>query len=110
MPKAYDYNNLFDPKQACLKHYDFNAEAVINAVLEENLPPHLADRPVQDLLPAMPSTSSISNREDPAEISKKSRTKYETKTIYIFIVLSCALIILLSKDGSFRWDAGGVER
>ena len=29
--------------EACLKYFDHNPERVINSLLEENLPPHLAE-------------------------------------------------------------------
>jgi len=59
--------------QDCLKHYDYNAEAVINAILEDNLAPHLAERQFPDSQPIVPLPVEL---EEPAEISKKSRTKY----------------------------------
>lgn len=62
-----------------MKHYDYNAEAVINAVLEDNLPPHLNERTnVPDLKP----TQETFSFDEPADISKKSRTKY----VILFII------------------------
>lgn len=61
--------------QVCLKHYDYNAEAVINAVLEDNLPPHLNQRHVPDVQPIVETNFPF---QDPADISKKTRTKYVT--------------------------------
>ncbi len=57
--------------KVCLKHYDYNPEAVINAILEDNLPPHLNERQIPDILPT-PETFSF---EEPADVSKKNRTK-----------------------------------
>lgn len=57
-----------------MKHYDYNPESVINAVLEDNLPPHLADRPIPDV--ASVPNNPVPVYDEPAEISKKTRTKY----------------------------------
>jgi len=70
-----DLDNNF--VKACLKHYDYNAESVINAILEENLAPHLMEL---QLAPAINEVNeSIKTLEivehTPKDISKKSRTK-----------------------------------
>ncbi|KZS18432.1 Activating signal cointegrator 1 complex subunit 2 [Daphnia magna] len=57
----------------CLKHYDFNPEAVVNAVLEDNLPPHLNEgHSVPD---SQPIPEVFVGFEEPTDISKKTRTK-----------------------------------
>jgi hypothetical protein len=64
--------------QVCLKHYDYNPEAVINAVLENNLPPHLNEgHNISDQQP-IPEPFVVALDEQ-TDISKKTRTKYHTE-------------------------------
>lgn len=63
--------------QACLRHYDFSGESVINAILEGNLAPHLLEIQNEAMLSSPPTEhnyppTSTSTQDD---ISKKSRTK-----------------------------------
>ena len=64
--------------RACLKHYDYNAESVINAILENNLAPHLVEL---QFLPELKQVAEVLPQPDPVvskvdDISKKTRTKY----------------------------------
>lgn len=54
-----------------MKHYDFNPESVVNAVLEGNLAPHLMEMQVPDSLPV----PEVKLQDELVDISKKSRTK-----------------------------------
>lgn len=95
--------------QICLKHYDFNPEAVINAVLEDNLPPHLNEgHSVPD---SQPIPEVFVGFEEPTDISKKTRTKYFIKS---WLPLMITIYLLpwwpILQDRSFQWNAGSLER
>ncbi|XP_046441124.1 activating signal cointegrator 1 complex subunit 2-like [Daphnia pulex] len=60
--------------RVCLKHYDYNPEAVINAVLEDNLPPHLNEgHNIPDQQQPIPEPFVAFDEQ--TDISKKNRTK-----------------------------------
>ena len=63
-----------------MKHYDYNAESVINAILEENLAPHLIEFQVSAVAEITESVQLLDVPEEiPKDVSKKSRTKYQLR-------------------------------
>ncbi len=68
-----------------MKHYDYNPEAVINAVLEDNLPPHLSEgHNIPDQQQPIPEPFVAFDEQ--TDISKKNRTKY---TKWLMVKLLC---------------------
>ena len=64
-----------------MKHYDYNPEAVINAVLEDNLPPHLNEgHNIPDQQQVLEPFVAF---DEQADISKKTRTKYYTEWLMV---------------------------
>ena len=82
--------------KVCLKHYDYNPEAVINAILEDNLPPHLNECQIPDIL-TLPETFAY---EEPTDISKRNRTKYLIKMQKINVII--ITVKLEIQDCSFQ--------
>ncbi len=69
-----------------MKHYDYNPEAVINAVLEDNLPPHLNEG--HHISDQQPIPEPFVAFDEQTDISKKTRTKYYIEWLMLTFAVS----------------------
>lgn len=76
----------------CLEHYDYNPTSVISAVLDNNLPPHLAEIPFDTIRipdepePEKPVLAYIGKRTDYRDTDELLNDKSDMKEIKEFVI------------------------